>query len=216
MDPEEVSMKRETKLVACAALAAAALAPVAQATMPGDRSGKEVVESVCAACHATGVNGAPKIGDAKAWEARARRGLSSLTATALEGVRKMPPHGGSMSLNDIEIKRGITYMVNHSGGSWTEPIDRRHLPADRSGEQIVKMQCVKCHGAGLSGAPKIGDKAAWIDRAKLGFDGVVRSAIQGHGAMPARGGMPNLTDAEMRSAVAYMFYQSVSGKEAKP
>jgi cytochrome c5 len=103
-------------------------------------------------------------------------------------------------------------MVNQSGGSWQEPIDRRHLPADRTGEQIVKAQCVKCHGQGLNGAPKIGDKAAWIDRAKLGFDSVVRSAINGHGAMPSRGGMPNLTDSEMRAAVTYMFQQSVKNE----
>ena len=184
----------------------------ALAAGPGDRSGKEVVDHVCAACHATGKDGAPKIGDTKAWEAREKRGLSALTATALEGVRKMPPHGGSLSLNDVEIKRAITYMVNQSGGSWQEPIDRRHLPADRTGEQIVKAQCVKCHGKGLNGAPKIGDKAAWIDRAKLGFDSVVRSAINGHGAMPSRGGMPNLTDSEMRAAVTYMFQQSVKNE----
>ncbi|HSW83337.1 MAG TPA: c-type cytochrome [Usitatibacter sp.] len=199
-------MLTNKNLIATAALCAAA---TALAAGPGDRSGKEVVDHVCAACHATGRDGAPKIGDAKAWEAREKRGLSALTATALEGVRKMPPHGGSLSLNDVEIKRAITYMVNQSGGSWQEPIDRRHLPADRTGEQIVKAQCIKCHGQGLNGAPKIGDKAAWIDRAKLGFDSVVRSAINGHGAMPSRGGMPNLTDSEMRAAVTYMFQQSV-------
>ncbi len=191
----------------------ASIGPLAAlAAGPGDRSGKEVVDHVCAACHATGKDGAPKIGDHKAWEAREKRGLSALTATALEGVRKMPPHGGSLSLNDVEIKRAITYMVNQSGGSWQEPIDRRHLPADRTGEQIVKMQCVKCHGEGLNGAPRIGDNAAWIDRAKLGFDSVVRSAINGHGAMPSRGGMPNLTDSEMRAAVTYMFQQSVKNE----
>jgi len=200
-------MLKNKSLFATAALCAAA---TALAAGPGDRSGKEVVEHVCAACHATGRDGAPKIGDAKAWEKREKRGLSALTATAIEGVRKMPPHGGSLSLNDLEIKRAITYMVNQSGGSWQEPIDRRHPPADRTGEQIVKTQCIKCHGEGLNGAPKIGDKAAWIDRAKLGFDSVVRSAINGHGAMPSRGGMPNLTDAEMRAAVTYMFQKSVA------
>jgi cytochrome c5 len=203
-------MLKNKSLIAAAALCAAA---TAMAAGPGDRSGKEVVEHVCAACHATGREGAPKIGDAKAWEKREKRGLSALTATAIQGVRKMPPHGGSLSLSDLEIKRAITYMVNQSGGSWQEPIDRRHPPADRTGEQIVKTQCIKCHGEGLNGAPKIGDKAAWIDRAKLGFDSVVRSAINGHGAMPSRGGMPNLTDSEMRAAVTYMFQQSVS-KEA--
>ena len=199
-------MRTPMNVIAFAALGAmSALAPAA-----GDRSGKEIVDHVCAACHATGRDGAPKIGDAKAWEPREKRGLSALTATALEGVRKMPPHGGTLSLTDTELKRAITHMVNQSGGSWVEPIDRRNLPAPRTGKQVVETQCVKCHAEGLNGAPKIGDKAAWIDRAKLGFDGVVRSAINGHGAMPARGGMANLTDAEMRAAVTYMFQQSVS------
>jgi cytochrome c5 len=204
-------MRSNGQHVLLAVLGAIAALPFAAARAdPGDRSGKEVVEHVCAACHSSGLNGAPRIGDRKAWDERSKRGLSALTANALEGVRRMPPHGGSLSLNDTEIKRAITYMVNQSGGSWTEPIDRRNLPAPRSGEQVVKAQCVKCHGEGLNGAPKIGDKAAWIDRAKLGFDGVVRSAIQGHGGMPSRGGMANLTDAEMKAAVAYMFQQSVS------
>jgi cytochrome c5 len=193
-------------------LAAAALAAfigTAQAAASGDRTGQEVVESVCATCHATGVDGAPKIGDVKAWEARSKGGLSSLTEHALNGVRKMPPHGGRLSLTDLEIKRAITYMVNHSGGSWVEPIDRTALPAARTGQQIVQTQCVKCHGTGLNGAPRIGDKDAWIQRAKLGFDSVVRSAIHGHGAMPSRGGMADLTDDEMRAAVTYMFQKSV-------
>lgn len=189
---------------------AAALAALASLSAHADRSGKEVVDRVCSVCHGTGVDGAPKIGNAKAWEPRAKRGLSSLTASAIEGVRKMPPHGGSPSVTDLELRRAITYMVNESGGRWIEPIDRTAKPRERTGKQIYEAQCVKCHGSGEHGAPKLGDKAAWIDRARLGFDSVVRSAIHGHGAMPARGGMADLTDAEMRAAVTYMFQQSVS------
>ena len=60
----------------------------------------------------------------------------------------------------------------------------------------------------LDGA-RIGDSTAWVGRAKDGFDSLVRSTIQGHGGMPARGGMASLTDAEMRDAVTYMFQSSV-------
>lgn len=207
-------MNRNTALNgACAAAAAALLAslagPAAHATMPGERSGQEVVELTCASCHKTGFEGAPRIGDAKAWEKRTAKGLSSLTGSALEGVRRMPPHGGNLGLTDTELKRAIAYMVNHSGGNWVEPIDRRAPVRARKGEQIVQAQCAKCHAGGLNGAPRIGDKEAWVQRAKLGFESVVRSAIHGHGAMPARGGMADLTDEEMRSAVAYMFQASV-------
>jgi cytochrome c5 len=197
-------------LAALLVLAAAASPQGALAQATG-LSGKEVVDAVCARCHASGANGAPKIGDKEAWSKRESRGLSGLTANALKGIRQMPSHGGKMSLSDMEIKRAVAYMVNQSGGKWAEPIDKSAPPAPRTGEQIVKAQCIKCHESGKGGAPKIGDRDAWIPRLKNGLDSTVRSAINGHGGMPARGGLANLTDAEMRSAVIYLF----RGPEAK-
>jgi len=170
-----------------------------------ERSGKDVVDTVCAACHATGVDGAPKIGDGDAWGNRASQGLSSLTLHALEGIRKMPAHGGRPELSDLEIARAVTYMVNRSGGKWIEPASAEDLAAERSGEQVVKAQCIECHGEGVGGAPKIGDMEAWVQRIKQGLDYVTRSAIRGHGGMPARGGQANLSDAELRAAILYMY-----------
>ena len=83
---------------------------------------------------------------------------------------------------------------------------------DLRGEQVVNLQCVKCHQAGVNGAPKIGEREAWIPRMKQGIDPLVRAAIRGHGNMPARGGMPQLTDGEFRSAVLYM----INGRESAP
>jgi len=184
------------------ALALAALAAPAGAT---DMSGKEVVDTTCSKCHAEGLNGAPKIGDATAWKKRASQGLESLTQHALLGIRKMPPHGTNFALSDIEIQRAITYMVNRSGGRWTEPISKSELPAERSGEQVVATQCHKCHEAGLNGAPHIGVSSEWAPRLAHGLDALVRSAINGHGGMPARGGMTDLTDSELRHAIIYMY-----------
>jgi cytochrome c5 len=76
---------------------------------------------------------------------------------------------------------------------------------ERTGKEVVSARCAQCHESGANGAPKIGDKQAWTPRLKLGIDLTVRSAIKGHGNMPARGGMPDLTDAEVRSAILYMF-----------
>jgi cytochrome c5 len=195
----------------------AALSLSAVAAPNTERSGKEIVDDVCSACHGTGAEGAPKIGDKKAWSKRSSRGLASLTKSALEGIRKMPAHGGNPNLTDVEIQRAITYMVNKSGGHWTEPISTTAPVAERTGQQIVKAQCSKCHATGKGGAPKIGDRAAWIPRLKPGLDVVVRSAINGHGGMPARGGMANLTDAEMRSAIIYMFnYGTTPAKAPQP
>ena len=170
-----------------------------------ERTGREVVDSLCISCHGSGASGAPKIGDKKAWADRAAKGLSGLSKNALAGIRQMPAHGGNMKLTDTEVERAITYMVNQSGGHWTEPVSRTVATAPRSGKEIVETQCVKCHGKGVGGAPKIGDRAAWTPRLKQGLDPVVASAIHGHGAMPPRGGMANLTDVEIRSAIVYMF-----------
>ena len=170
-----------------------------------ERSGKDVVDSVCSKCHATGAKGAPKIGDKQAWSKRASQSLSSLTDHALKGIRQMPSHGGSPDLTDYEIKRAITYMVNQSGGKWVEPISKKSPPGLRTGEEVVKAQCFKCHESGKGGAPKIGDRDAWIPRLKEGLESTVRSAMKGHGGMPARGGLADLTDSELRSAVIYLF-----------
>jgi cytochrome c5 len=76
---------------------------------------------------------------------------------------------------------------------------------ERTGKQIVEAKCASCHKTGLHGAPRIDDRQAWIPRLKKGLDATVSAAIKGHGAMPARGGLADLTDAEMRSAVIYLF-----------
>lgn len=170
-----------------------------------ERSGKEVVDAVCIACHGTGANGAPKIGDKKAWSKLASRGLSGLSESALKGIRNMPPHGGNMTLTDTEIERAITYMVNQSGGRWSEPVSRTTPVAERTGGQVVKAQCIKCHETGVGGAPKIGDRTAWLPRFKQGLEPLVASAINGHGGMPPRGGLASLTDREIRNAIVYMF-----------
>ena len=88
------------------------------------------------------------------------------------------------------------------------------LPPERTGEQVVKQQCASCHEAGLDGAPRIGDKAAWSPRMSAGLDAMVRSATAGHGKMPARGGLANTTDPELRAAITYMF--NPAGAPPKP
>jgi cytochrome c5 len=203
--------------LAFAILALALLGTSASAfAQAAQRSGKQVVDAVCVSCHGSGANGAPKIGDAKAWAPRASKGLTSLTASALNGIRNMPAHGGSMGVSDAEISSAIVYMVNESGGNWNEPIDRTKPSAQRSGQQVVLLHCGKCHESGTGGAPRIGDRDAWIPRAKQGFDGLVSSAINGHGGMPARGGMASLTDAEIRAAITYMLNPGGTGGKAAP
>ncbi len=197
------NIDKRQMLVTTLALAALIVPQVAVAQTK-ERSGKEVVEAACGNCHVKGENGAPKIGDQKAWSNLSKRGLSGLTDSALAGIRKMPPHGANLTLTDTEIKRGISYMVNQSGGNWIEPASRTAKPVPRTGQQIVDAQCVKCHEKGTGGAPKIGDRDAWIPRLKSGLDSLVQSAVNGHGGMPPRGGAANLSDAELKDAITYM------------
>ena len=206
----------EKLLLAGVLAVAASLVPHAAAAQEGERSGKQVVESTCASCHAAGARGAPKIGDRKAWGARAARGLSSLTQSALKGIRAMPAHGGNPELTDLEIGRAIAYMVNRSGGRWVEPASLKDLAAERSGPQVYNEQCVKCHRDGVGGAPRVGDLAAWTPRLKDGLDNVVRAAIRGHGGMPPRGDRADLTDSEVRKAVLHMINPGTAAKKGAP
>ena len=178
-----------------------------------ERSGESIVNEVCAACHKRGEKGAPKSGDKNAWATRKAQGLTKLTQHALEGIRNMPAHGGSAGLNNLDLERAIIYMVNQSGANWIEPINKEAPGKARSGEQLVRTKCGECHLTGKDGAPRIGDRQAWVDRVSKGLDAVIASGIHGRGAMPARGGMADLSDTEMRAAVIYMFTQSVAPKK---
>lgn len=205
------------RLSAAAMLATAVLLVHSQAfAQTSGRSGKDIVDTVCAKCHATGEQGAPKIGDKQAWRERAELGLGGLTQHAVAGVRKMPAHGGGAKLSDLEIGRAITYMVNQSGGKWTEPVTVKDMAVVRTGQQVVQGQCFKCHQDGLHGAPRIGDREAWVPRLKQGVEHAVRSAIRGHGGMPPRGDKADLTDAEIRNAILYMYNPGAASKGAVP
>lgn len=84
----------------------------------------------------------------------------------------------------------------------------------QSGKAIYDSTCSACHNTGAAGAPKLGDVTAWAPRIKTGVAALVASASKGKGVMPARGGNPKLTDAEVQAAVNYIISQS--GSSAKP
>ena len=68
---------------------------------------------------------------------------------------------------------------------------------------LYTQMCQTCHVAGVAGAPKLGDKAAWAPRLALGIDGLTASVIKGKGVMPPRGGS-TASDAEIKTVVTYM------------
>jgi cytochrome c5 len=208
-----------------------------------------VFTAVCAACHATGAAGAPKVGDAGAWAPRIAQGYDTLVKHAIEGIRAMPAKGGNPDLDDVEVARALVYMANKSGAKFKEPevpaapaaapataaatpaaaapapaapaaapaaeapaatapaaAAAPKLAAD-AGKKLYDTTCVACHGAGIAGAPKFGDKAAWAPRLKQGTAVLYEHAIKGFqgkaGMMPPKGGS-SASDDEVKAAVDYI------------
>ena len=83
-------------------------------------NGEEVYKNQCVACHATGVSGAPKFGDAAEWAPRLGQGFDALVQGALKGMGAMAPQGGG-NFNDVEIARAVAYMANAAGANFAEP-----------------------------------------------------------------------------------------------
>jgi len=102
-----------------ASAVAPAAAPVVAAAAPAKADAAGAVPALytqlCQTCHATGVAGAPKVGDKAAWAARLAeaKDIDGVTAIAIKGKGAMPPKGGSTA-SDAEIKAVVTYMVNAS------------------------------------------------------------------------------------------------------
>jgi cytochrome c5 len=179
-------------------------------TLAEERTGREVVEQTCTVCHTSGKDGAPKIGDVPAWTQHSKKGLAKLTESAIAGIGKMPAHGGQPNLSDLEMSRAIAFMV--SFGKAVDPNKPYASPTSTTGEQLVQSHCVNCHSDGKEGAPRIDDFNAWKPRLQKGMNGLLRSAISGHKAMPARSGMAQLSDGDLRNAVTYMVVQSATYK----
>ncbi len=72
------------------------------------------------------------------------------------------------------------------------------------GKAIYDGTCVACHGAGIAGAPKFGDKTVWAPRIAKGNDALYQTALKGKGAMPPKGGNMALKDEDVKAAVDYM------------
>lgn len=100
-------MNSATRLAALAALSCLAGA----ASVASAADGKAVFDQTCAACHATGVAGAPKYGDKAAWASRVAQGKPALVASVTKGKGVMPPKAGNPALTDEQIQAAVDYMI---------------------------------------------------------------------------------------------------------
>lgn len=102
-------------------------------------------------------------------------------------------------VGDEERQKGVMARIQKVGSVEIRDVNR---PL-KSGEEVFKGQCTTCHSAGVAGAPKFGDAAAWGPRIATGFAALLNSALHGKNAMPAQGG-GDFDDVEIGRAVAYM------------
>lgn len=78
------------------------------------RSGESIYKASCFGCHGTGAAGAPKFGDAAAWEPRLTNGRDALTQSAIKGKGAMPPRGFCADCSDDEIRATVEYILDNS------------------------------------------------------------------------------------------------------
>jgi len=183
------------------------------------RSGEEIVKQVCSSCHESGKGGAPRIGDRAAWSKRVSHGVDAVTDSAIHGHTGMPARGGMASLTDPEMRAAVLYMFNAGGGAAgaagvpaaptatgasTPPAAAAAAGGKPDGAKVYAAGCNACHAAGVAGAPKFGDKAAWAARAPLGIAALTAAVVKGKGAMPPMGGQMNASEADLRAAVEHM------------
>lgn len=83
----------------------------------GAPNGAKIVDESCASCHASGLMGAPRIGDSSEWQGRLQRAgsMAALLSVTQRGKGNMPPRGGESSLSDAELESAVQYMLNKSG-----------------------------------------------------------------------------------------------------
>jgi cytochrome c5 len=84
------------------------------------KTGEQVFQAQCAACHVSGAAGAPKVGDAAAWGPRVKTGYEALLTSALKGKNAMGAQGGG-EYSDTEIGRAVVYLANQGGAKFDEP-----------------------------------------------------------------------------------------------
>ncbi len=92
------------------------VAPVTVASV--ERTGAEIVQAACAACHVSGMLNAPMIGNKEQWAPRIALGYETLTKHAIEGIRSMPARGGNADLTNDEVASAVAEMANGAGADF--------------------------------------------------------------------------------------------------
>ena len=84
------------------------------AVASGPREASDIYQTSCFGCHGTGALGAPKYGDAAAWDDRVAKGVDTLVSNAIAGFNAMPPRGTCAACSDDDIAATVQYMLDNS------------------------------------------------------------------------------------------------------
>ena len=235
-------------------LQASRLAPVGQLTVgaPAPAGGAAVADAgssapafdakgeydkICAACHGSGLMGAPKFGDTAAWQVRLDKhgSLDALVKQGIQGLGSMPPKGGA-GISDEQFHDVVVYLLENAnipqGGSGAAAPaagdSSAAAPAAEAKTEVAAAGgasaprdpnfnpqgeydklCATCHASGLMNAPKLGDSAAWKERLDKagGLDGLVQQGIKGINAMPPKGGS-TVNDDQFHDLVVFFLDKS--------
>ncbi|MFD1558576.1 c-type cytochrome [Paraburkholderia silviterrae] len=172
------------------------IAPIAQVSVHDAnaprvyKTGEQVYQAVCAACHASGAAGAPKFGNSGDWAPRISQGFDTLWKTALSGKGAMPPRGGTSpdDYSDYEIGRAIVYMADHGGASFQDP--PQPAPGAAQGASAA-AGAAPASGADASASAQAAAAAAAI------------AAIPQASSAPAAGGATQSADASQAGKALY-------------
>ena len=121
--------------------------------------------------------------------------------TAAPAVAAAGPAANALAAPSVPAAAVMTAAAATAATSTNVATAAATSPA--AGEALYKQACFACHAAGVAGAPKLGDKAAWAPRLPVGIDALTASVIKGKGAMPPKGGSA-APDADIHAAVEYM------------
>src|SRR5487761_2369333 len=140
-------------------VASVAFADTGSGAAAAPKSGEDVYEAVCSACHAAGVAGAPKFGDQTAWAPRIKQGEKALLHSALNGKNAMPARGGAANLSDLEIERAMIYMADKAGATFKEPAAEKAAAApaaEKAAAAPVPAKAAAPVAAKVAAAPAAG------------------------------------------------------------
>jgi cytochrome c5 len=126
------------------ALALLVLLPLAaQANDASPATGEALFARSCRACHQTGITGAPRLGDARAWQPLIKQGQHTITAQAWIGIRKMPPRGDDADATLEEFGRAVAYMARSAGATWQDPTPELLARIEREAQRLAAARARK-------------------------------------------------------------------------